>query len=278
VPRIKHGAWRKPGRNTLSGRFRTFFEAPASKFCKFGLEYQPEGIELSAKPRTILVVDDEPKILDVVASYLESRGYRALKAETGREALTAFERENVALVVLDLMLPDMPGEEVCRRLRNISRVPVIMLTAKSDEASLLQGLGIGADDYVTKPFSLKALAARVEAVLRRSGGDLVPLSIRASFRDGDLMVDFEKGVVKKAGRDAALTPSEMKILSALIKVPGKVFTREELVELALGSEFDGYDRAIDSHVKNLRQKIEDDPRSPVYILTIHGMGYKFGGE
>ena len=231
-----------------------------------------------AKPRTILVVDDEPKILDVVASYLESRGYRTLKAETGREALAAFERENVALVVLDLMLPDIPGEEVLRRLRNISRVPVIMLTAKSDEASLLQGLGIGADDYVTKPFSLKALAARIEAVLRRSGGDLVPLSVRASFRDGDLMVDFEKGVVKKAGHDAALTHSEMKILSALIKVPGKVFTREELVELALGSEFGGYDRAIDSHVKNLRQKIEDDPRSPVYILTIHGTGYKFGGE
>lgn len=233
---------------------------------------------MRAKPRTILVVDDEPKILDVVASYLESRGFRALKAETGREALNAFERENVALVVLDLMLPDMPGEEVCRRLRNISRVPVIMLTAKSDEASLLQGLGIGADDYVTKPFSLKALAARVDAVLRRSSGDLVPLSVRASFRDGDLMVDFEKGVVKKAGRDAALTPSEMRILSALIRVPGKVFTREELVELALGSEFDGYDRAIDSHVKNLRQKIEDDPKSPVYILTIHGMGYKFGAE
>ena len=228
-----------------------------------------------AKPRTILVVDDEPKILDVVASYLESRGYRTLKAETGREALAAFERENVALVVLDLMLPDIPGEEVLRRLRNISRVPVIMLTAKSDEASLLQGLGIGADDYVTKPFSLKALAARIEAVLRRSGGDLVPLSVRASFRDGDLMVDFEKGVVKKAGHDAALTHSEMKILSALIKVPGKVFTREELVELALGSEFGGYDRAIDSHVKNLRAKLGDDPRNPRWLYTVHGVGYRF---
>jgi DNA-binding response OmpR family regulator len=175
------------------------------------------------------------------------------------------------------MLPDMPGEEVCRRLRNISRVPVIMLTAKSDEASLLSGLGIGADDYVTKPFSLKALAARVEAVLRRASGDLVPLSVRASFRDGDLMVDFEKNIVKKAGRDVALTPSELKILSALIKYPGKAFTREELVELALGSEYDGFDRSVDSHVKNLRQKIEDDPKSPAYILTIHGTGYKFGG-
>lgn len=233
---------------------------------------------MSAKPRTVLVVDDEPKILEVVASYMESRGFRALAAETGREALDLLGRENVALVILDLMLPDISGEEVCRKIRNTSRVPVIMLTAKSDEVSLLAGLGIGADDYVTKPFSLKALAARVEAVLRRSGGDLVPLSVRASFRDGDLMVDFEKNVVKKAGREVSLTPSELKILSALIRVPGKVFTREELVELALGSEFDGYDRAIDSHVKNLRQKIEDDPRSPAYILTIHGTGYKFGGE
>jgi len=232
---------------------------------------------MSVKPRTILVVDDEPKILEVVASYLESRGFRALKAETGQEALNAFDRENVALVVLDLMLPDIPGEEVCRRLRNISRVPVIMLTAKSDEASLLTGLGIGADDYMTKPFSLKALAARVEAVLRRASGDILPLSVRASFRDGDLMVDFEKNIVKKAGRDVALTPSELKILSALIKYPGKAFTREELVELALGSEYDGFDRSIDSHVKNLRQKIEDDPKSPAYILTIHGTGYKFGG-
>ena len=233
---------------------------------------------MNNRPRTILVVDDEPKISEVVASYLESRGYRVLTAETGSEALDAFDRENVALVVLDLMLPDISGEEVCRRLRNTSRVPVIMLTAKSDEASLLEGLGIGADDYVTKPFSLKALAARIEAVLRRAGDDILPLSVRASFQGGDLMVDFEKNLVRKAGQEVALTPSEMKILSALIKYPGKAFTRDELVELALGSEFDGYDRAIDSHIKNLRQKIEDDPRSPVYVLTIHGTGYKFGGK
>ncbi len=233
---------------------------------------------MNNRPRTILVVDDEPKISEVVASYLESRGYRVLTAETGSEALDAFDRENVALVVLDLMLPDISGEEVCRMLRNTSRVPVIMLTAKSDEASLLEGLGIGADDYVTKPFSLKALAARIEAVLRRAGDDILPLSVRASFQGGDLMVDFEKNLVRKAGQEVALTPSEMKILSALIKYPGKAFTRDELVELALGSEFDGYDRAIDSHIKNLRQKIEDDPRSPVYVLTIHGTGYKFGGK
>lgn len=230
------------------------------------------------KPRTILVVDDEPKIAQVVASYLESRGYRALIAETGGEALDIFDRENIALVILDLMLPDMAGEEVCRLIRNRSRAPVIMLTAKSDEASLLNGLGIGADDYMTKPFSLKALCARVEAVLRRASDDLTPLAARSSFRGGDLMVDFGKSLVRKAGREVSLTPSEMKILSALIKYPGKVFTREELVALALGSEFSGFDRAVDSHIKNLRQKIEDDPRSPAYVLTVHGTGYKFGAE
>lgn len=233
---------------------------------------------MNEKSRTILVVDDEPGILEAVASYLMSRGYRVLKAESGGEALSLFQRENVTLVVLDLMLPDISGGEVCRRLRNISRVPVIMLTARSDEESLLSGLQTGADDYVTKPFSLKALAARVEAVLRRSEGDLLPLFTRAAYRGGDLVVDFEKSQVLKAGRDAALTPSEMNILAALIRRPGKAFTREELVALALGSEFDGYDRAIDSHVKNLRQKIEDDPKSPLYILTVHGTGYKFGGK
>jgi DNA-binding response OmpR family regulator len=153
-----------------------------------------------------------------------------------------------------------------------------MLTAKSEENDLLEGLGIGADDYITKPFSLKELAARVDAVLRRSQDDLVPLVVRNSFRNGDLVVDFEKEAFQKAGRSVSLTPNESKILASLIKYPGKVFTREELIETALGSEFEGYDRAIDSHIKNLRQKIEDDPKNPVYVLTVHRLGYKFGGE
>lgn len=233
---------------------------------------------MEKKNRNILIVDDEPKILEVISSFLENKGYHIFTAEKGNQALKIFGQENIALVVLDLMLPDISGEEVCMALRKQSRVPIIMLTAKADENNLLQGLKIGADDYITKPFSLKELQARIETVLRRSGDDLTPLTVKSSWNDGDLCVDFEKNIIKKKQKIVSLTPNELKILSALIKYPGKVFTRLELIETALGTDFDGYDRAIDSHVKNLRQKIEDDPRSPVYILTVHGLGYKFGGE
>jgi DNA-binding response OmpR family regulator len=225
----------------------------------------------------ILAVDDEPKILEVVVSFLESRGFTVYSAETGRQALEIFDRENIALIVLDLMLPDISGEDICRTIRKKSRVPIIMLTAKIEEENLLEGLGIGADDYITKPFSLKELGARVEAVLRRSADD-VPLVAKTSFRGGDLTVDFEKNAVRKNGAEVCLTQSEIKILAALIKHPGKVFTRNELIDMALGSDFDGYDRAIDTHIKNLRQKIEDDSKNPDYVLTVHGLGYKFGGE
>jgi DNA-binding response OmpR family regulator len=231
----------------------------------------------SAAKKAILAVDDERKILEVVSSLLESRGFRVFTAETGGRALEILDRENIALVILDLMLPDIPGEELCRRVRARSRVPVIMLTARVDEGSLLEGLGAGADDYIMKPFSLKELSARVEAVLRRSSGDLVPLAARNAFRGGDLLVDFEKGLVTKKRAPVSLTPSEMRILAALVKYPGKVFTRSELIDVALGDGFDGFDRAVDSHIKNLRQKIEDDPRRPDYILTVHGLGYRFGG-
>lgn len=228
--------------------------------------------------KNILIVDDEPKILEVVSSFLENKGYSTFTAENGQQALKVFEQENIALVVLDLMMPGISGEEVCLAIRKQSRVPIIMLTAKADEDNLLQGLRLGADDYIRKPFSLKELHARIETVLRRSGDDLTPLTVKNSWNDGDLCVDFEKNIIKRKEKIISLTPNELKILSALIKYPGKVFTRSELIEIALGSDFDGYDRAIDSHVKNLRQKLEDDPRSPVYVLTIHGVGYKFGGE
>lgn len=228
--------------------------------------------------KNILIVDDEPKILEVVSSFLENKGYSIFTAENGQQALKVFEQENIALVVLDLMMPGISGEEVCLAIRKKSRVPIIMLTAKADEDNLLQGLRLGADDYIRKPFSLKELHARIETVLRRSGDDLTPLTVKNSWNDGDLCVDFEKNIIKRKEKIVSLTPNELKILSALIKYPGKVFTRSELIEIALGSDFDGYDRAIDSHVKNLRQKLEDDPRSPVYVLTIHGVGYKFGGE
>jgi len=228
--------------------------------------------------KSILVVDDEPKILEVITSFLESKGYTVQTAENGQKALEIFEKNNISLLVLDLMLPDVSGEEVCARIRKISRVPIIMLTAKTQEPDLLNGLQLGADDYVTKPFSLKELHARIETVLRRSSEDLIPLTMKNSWRNGDLIVDFEKNSVTKKGHDINLTQSERKILSALIKYPGKAFTREELIDIVFGNDFDGYDRVIDTHIKNLRRKIEDNPQSPVYILTIHGLGYKFGGE
>lgn len=237
-----------------------------------------DGGSMTEKYKNILVVDDEPKILEVLTSFLESRGFMVFSAETGKQAIEIFERENIALILLDLMLPDISGEDICRAIRKKSRVPIIMLTAKIEEENLLEGLSIGADDYITKPFSLKELGARVEVSLRRASDDLVPLAMKNSFRDGDLTVDFEKNLIKKKQKEVFLTPSEIKILASLIKYPGKVFTRAELIEIALGSDFDGYDRAIDNHIKNLRQKIEDDSKNPDYVLTIHGLGYKFGGE
>jgi DNA-binding response OmpR family regulator len=227
--------------------------------------------------KNILAADDEPKILEVVAALFKSKGFNVFTAERGAEVIAISERENLSLIVLDLMLPDISGEEVCRRVRQKSRVPIIMLTAKADESDLLNGLGAGADDYVTKPFSLRELYARAEAVLRRTESDLVPLTVRNSWNGGDLFADFEKGVFRKRGTDISLTASEIKILSALVKFPGKVFTRDELIAVALGDDFAGYDRAVDSHIKNLRQKIEDDPKAPVYVKTAHRLGYKFGG-
>lgn len=233
---------------------------------------------MQAAGKNILVVDDEIKIREVIESLLYSKGYHVFTAGNGADALAIFDKENIALIVLDLMLPDISGEEICRIIRKQSRVPIIMLTAKVEEKDMLQGLQIGADDYITKPFSLLELNARIEVVLRRSSDDLVPLFQKNSYCDGDLIVDFNQNTIKKKQEPVKLTQSEMKILAALIKYPGKVFTRDELIEIALGEDFIGYDRAIDSHVKNLRQKIEDDPKQPVYVQTIHGKGYKFGGK
>jgi DNA-binding response OmpR family regulator len=232
---------------------------------------------MSKNIKNVLVVDDEPKILEVVCLLLKSKGFCPIPAENGKKALEIFDAENISLVLLDLMLPDLSGEEVCSAIRKKSRVPIIMLTAKVEENDLVEGFSLGADDYITKPFGLKELYARIEAVLRRTEHDLIPLTRHNSWRDGDLIVDFEKNEVKKKGTPVTLTPSERNILSVLIKYPGKVFTREELIETAMDKGFAGYDRAIDSHIKNIRKKIEDDPRCPVYVLTIPGLGYKFGG-
>ena len=225
-----------------------------------------------------MIIDDEVKITEVIKSYLERSGYEVYTAFNGEQSLEAFEKVQPALVILDLMLPDMSGEEICRRLRKQSRVPIIMLTAKIEEPDIIHGLDIGADDYLTKPFSPRQLTARVRALLRRSGPDTVPLANIMSFSKGDLVVDFTRHEVKKGGIAVNLTPNEFKLLATLLKYPKKVFTREELIRLVIGEDFEGYDRIIDTHIKNLRQKIEEDSKNPGYILTVHGVGYRFGGE
>jgi DNA-binding response OmpR family regulator len=233
---------------------------------------------MGSAPKKILIVDDEIKIVEVVKSYLENSGYSVYEAYNGKEALDKFEKVNPSLVVLDLMLPDITGEEICKALRKKSRVPIIMLTAKVEEEDVLKGLNIGADDYVTKPFSPRQLAARVEAVLRRASDALVPLSSLISFNNDELVIDTLKYQVKRYGKIINLTPNEYKLLLTLVKYPDKVFTREELISIALGESYNGYERTIDTHIKNIRQKIEFDPKNPKYILTVHGIGYRFGGE
>lgn len=228
--------------------------------------------------KLILVVDDEAKILEVVSAYLEKKGYSVMAVDGGYKALLLIEREDISLVILDLMLPDISGEEVCRRIRKISGIPVIMLTAKSQEEDLLYGLSIGADDYVTKPFSLKELYARVEAVLRRTSGTPMPSASRYSWNQEDIVVDFTRKEAQKKGETVRLTPIEWRLLEVFVKYPQKVFTREELIAVAFDEDFDGYDRVIDTHIKNLRKKLETDSKNPIYIQTVHGVGYRFGGN
>lgn len=221
---------------------------------------------------TVLVVDDEYGIAEAVAAFLVSKGHDALIAETGQGALALFEQRRIDFVLLDLMLPDMSGEEVCRKLRERTDVPVIILTAKTSEEDVINGLGIGADDYISKPFSLKQLYARMEAVMRR-----VDKAAGSSYYDGELSVDFDAMEVRKNGEEVYLTSSEWKILSVFFTNRKVVLSRDKLIENAFGEYFDGYDRIIDTHVKNLRKKLENDPKNPKYILTVRGSGYKFGG-
>jgi len=228
--------------------------------------------------KTILVVDDEVKIVEVIKSYLENAGYQAACAYNGAQALGLFDSCAPALVILDLMLPDMSGEDICRTIRKKSRTPIIMLTAKVEEGSIINGLALGADDYITKPFSPRQLMARVEAVLRRTIDEPVPLASEFSYNKGDLVIDGLRHEVRKQGVAVLLTPNEYKILMTMAKYPTRAFSRDELITFALGDEFNGFDRVIDTHIKNLRQKLGDDSKSPRYITTVHGTGYKFGGE
>lgn len=226
----------------------------------------------------ILVVDDEFKIFEAVQAYLENSNYEVFTALDGEEALRQFQKVNPDLVILDLMLPKITGEEVCQTIRKKSRIPIIMLTAKVHEDDKINGFNIGADDYLIKPFSPRELVARVGNLLRRCSGGISPLFNTMSWNNGNLDIDFTAVLVRKSGKEITLTPNEFKLLSTMIKYPQKVFTREELIKVALGIDYDGYDRTIDSHVKNLRAKIEDDTANPQYVLTVRGVGYKFGGE
>jgi len=230
------------------------------------------------KQKTIAIIDDEENIVEVVKSYLEKSGYKVVYAYSGGEAMALIDKHAPSLIILDLMLPDVSGEDLCRAIRKKSRVPIIMLTAKIQEEEVISGLAMGADDYVTKPFSPRQLMARVDALLRRVSEEPVPLFSEISLNNGELVADVLRHEVRKNGKPVALTPDEYNILMVMLKYPTKVFTRDELIDFALDDEFDGFDRIIDTHIKNIRQKIENDPKSPKYVQTVHGVGYKFGGE
>lgn len=225
----------------------------------------------------VLVVDDEKMVREAVSAYFTSMGCEVLVADNGKDALLVFEKETPEFIILDLMLPKMSGEEVCRQIRLKSDVPIIMLTAKTQEVSVLNGLEIGADDYVTKPFSVKQLFARAEAIMRRVSGKRMASEEKFLF-EGGLEIDVDHSEVRKNDDLISLTKSEFKILSAMAIHSKKVFTRDELMEVAFGDDADSYDRVIDTHIKNLRKKLENDSKNPEYIVTVHGVGYKFGGE
>jgi two-component system alkaline phosphatase synthesis response regulator PhoP len=220
--------------------------------------------------RRVLVVDDDVKTVELVKLYLNRDGYRVLTAYDGIEALRLAREGRPDLIVLDLMLPGMSGLEVCRTLRNESDVPIIMLTAMTTDQDKLKGLELGADDYMTKPFSPRELAARVRTVLRRLPGERGPVQVK----QGRLTVDFQKHEVTLNGRLIHLTSVEFRLLGVLVKEPGRVFSRAQLIEQALGSDFEGFDRTIDVHILKLRRKLEPDPAHPRYIKTVYGVGYK----
>jgi len=223
----------------------------------------------------ILVVDDEPKIVKQARDYLEKGSFRVLSAYDGEMALAVARRDKPDLIILDLNLPKLDGLDVCRSIRRESSVPIIMLTARGDETDRLIGLELGADDYITKPFSPRELVARVRAVLRRTKGEIQSQGV-ISIRD--LEIDLEGHWLKKAGDPIHLTRTEFDILSILIKHAGQTLSRSQLVDNLHGVRIDGFDRSIDAHIKNLRKKIEQDPEMPIYIQTVYGVGYKFNDE
>jgi DNA-binding response OmpR family regulator len=225
--------------------------------------------------KTILVVDDEKRLVSVVEAYLEQEGYRVVKAYNGREALHVARDEKPDLIILDVMMPEMDGLEFMRHHRKEQDTPIILLTAKVESDDRVIGLELGADDYVTKPFRPRELLARIKAVLRRVG-ETKPVA--SKLRSGDIALDREEHTVKVSDEYVDLTPSEFDILSALMSTPGRVFSRLELLDLIQGTAYEGYERTIDVHIKNLRAKIEADSRDPRYIQTVYGVGYRFAQE
>jgi DNA-binding response OmpR family regulator len=224
---------------------------------------------------TVLVVEDERKLRDLVRSYLERAGFTVLSTGSGAEAITMAAGASPDLVVLDLRLPDVPGETVARELRAVAATPILMLTAKSAEEDRISGLELGADDYVTKPFSPRELVLRVQAILRRGGPAIATQGV-TSYGGGVLVIDETRRLVTVRDQVVVLTPTEWGILVALATVPGRVYSRFELINRVRGYEFEGYERTVDSHVKNLRRKIEDDPGNPTVVQTVLGGGYRLG--
>ncbi len=225
--------------------------------------------------KKILVVDDEQKIVAVVRGYLEQAGLNVVTANDGAQALIVFRHEKPDLVLLDLNLPGLDGLDVARTLRKESSIPIIMLTARVEETDRLIGLELGADDYIVKPFSPREVVARVRAVLRRTSGETRPAEI---YRAGELVLDVDKHTLTLGGRPVELTPTEFDLLAVLMQNPGRAFTRLQLLDRVQGQAYEGYERTLDAHVKNLRQKIGDDPKAPHYILTVFGVGYKFAED
>ena len=225
--------------------------------------------------KKILVVDDEGKIVEIVKAYLEREGFKVITAHDGKAALDSARRFSPDLIVLDLMLPEVSGWDVCRKIRQKSDVPIIMLTARDEATDKIVGLELGADDYVTKPFDPKELVSRVKAVLRRSEGRTTP---KAILKVADLSIDTEKRQVRRGNDVITLTPMEFDLLKFLAESPGRTYSRLQLLDSVFGDTYEGYERTIDSHIKNLRKKIEPDPDQPRYIITVYGVGYKLEGN
>ena len=223
----------------------------------------------------ILIIEDEEKVSEILKAYLQREGYSVYSTTKGLDGIELFNKVEFSLVILDLMLPDISGEEVCSILRKISEVHIFMLTAKSTLEDRIEGLNLGADEYLVKPFSPRELTARVNALFRRININKFETKV---YNNGDLEINYDKRIVKVKGEEIYLTPNEFDLLHILSSNGGKIFTRDQLIERIMGIDFQGFDRTIDVHIKNIRKKIEEDSRNPKYIITVTRIGYKFGGD